>query len=152
MRNIVLMVVMNLVFIYLGEECLVISYSVTDLTFWSFRAIFGCVFDSQFLWIFVLLCLFWLVYNDFIDGANVEWISLQNLRHLMFMLFGKIIHYHVHLLFLSVESFMINQFKTPTIYIWFIITHCFDILEHFYWRFFYKTADSIHLTGLRTKC
>ena len=106
----------------------------------------------NFWWIFVLLCLFWLVYNGFIDGANVEWISLQNLRHLMFMLFGKIIHYHVHLLFLSVESFMIIQFKTPTIYIWFIITHFFDILEHFYWRFFYKSADSIHLTGLRTKC
>ena len=32
-RNIVLKVAMNLVFIYLGEECLVISYSVTDLTF-----------------------------------------------------------------------------------------------------------------------
>ena len=106
----------------------------------------------NFWWIFVLLCMFWLVYNDFIDGANVEWISLQNLRHLMFMLFGKIIHYHVHLLFLSVESFMINQFKTPIIYIWLIITHCLDILEHFYWRFFYTSADSIHLTGLRTKC
>ena len=112
--------------------------------FLSFRFV---IFDE-----FLYFCLFWLVYNDFIDGANVEWISLQNLRHLMFMLFGKLIHCHVHLLFLSVESFMINQFKTPTIYIWLIITHCFDILEHFYWRFFYISADSIHLTGLRTKC
>ena len=50
MRNIVLMVVMNLVFIYLGEECLVISYSVTDLTFWSWRAIFGV--DNEFFNIF----------------------------------------------------------------------------------------------------
>ena len=30
-RNIVLIVVMNLVFIYLGEECLVISYSASVL-------------------------------------------------------------------------------------------------------------------------
>ena len=33
-RNIVLKVAMNLVFIYLGEECLVITYSASELEMW----------------------------------------------------------------------------------------------------------------------
>ena len=34
-RNIVLTVAMNLVFIYLGEECLVITYSASELVLWT---------------------------------------------------------------------------------------------------------------------
>ena len=34
-RNIVLKVAMNLVFIYLGEECLVITYSASELVLWT---------------------------------------------------------------------------------------------------------------------
>ena len=41
-RNIVLKVAMNLVFIYLGEECLVITYSASCATMCLLRGLFGC--------------------------------------------------------------------------------------------------------------
>ena len=48
-RNIVLTVAMNLVFIYLGEECLVITYSASELVLWTPDVILftGCIIKPR---------------------------------------------------------------------------------------------------------
>ena len=45
-RNIVLKVAMNLVFIYLGEECLVITYSASELVLWTTDVILFTEFEG----------------------------------------------------------------------------------------------------------
>ena len=54
-RNIVLKVAMNLVFIYLGEECLVIIYSVSELAMGKvdvcFEPVHACPCDEKRLWV-----------------------------------------------------------------------------------------------------
>ena len=61
-RNIVLTVAMNLVFIYLGEECLVITYSASELVLWTPDVILFTDFESDsklnfaiyFLYLFII--------------------------------------------------------------------------------------------------
>ena len=47
-RNIVLTVAMNLVFIYLGEECLVITYSASELVLWTPDVILFTGLENQY--------------------------------------------------------------------------------------------------------